>query len=1619
MRNFKKGLLAVLTAGFLASTAFGFAACNGGEENKGEVPETPEEATVYTVKFETNGGTLLPEQGANPGDKAVRPGDPKKAGYTFGGWYTNSACTTEYNFESGVNADTTIYAKWNAAPTTDAGYFRLTQEEDGWAVGAKPGMNMPVDVVIPEEIEGKKITSVAVSGFEDVGNVQSVTLPDSVTSIGQRAFRNCTDLEVVLGGENVETIDSDAFDNTVWDNNLPAGEVYLGKTLYKYASSIFVETAIEVEEGTVGIAAGAFLNQPNLVGITFPESLKYIGSYAFGADSEQNANALSEVVLPDSVEEVGDAAFRYAPIESLVIGKGVEYIGAKAFVGGNITYLEYNAPDAVIANATFDGMTAPATVKVSSEVKEFPANLFKGWKGIVSVDLGTGITVLPANAFDGLENLAALKFGDLTRIGNNAFRGIAVPELTVPATVTRIGASAFANNTALKKVTYNAVDTTAPDSYFAAFKGCDHLEEVVIGDTVKVIPKQLFYCQDSVTRLTLGSKLEKIGYQSFYGTGLEGKLVLPSSLKELGDSSFAAADDSAAETFGSKNEMRLTKVTIPATLERLGANAFARNTYLTALDWYATHVENFAYSERVNSPGTFYSAFNGCKELKYVTIGSGTYDAVTELPAKFLQGCSAVESIDLNRVTKINSYAFDGCTRLTDVGTNNLSQLTTLGTDALKGTAWYNELASVDGPIYIGKILVGFGGTMEDGYALSIKSGTTTIADAAFQGKSKLTSITFPTSVTTIGTNAFYNCTGLTGELKLGTGILEIGQSAFYNCNKLTKITWNSRLQTIGENAFEDCKLTEMVEDFKIPKSVTKIGSGAFQDVVITGKISVEAGSTLTEIPTRCFRHAEPAEIDLGESVTTLGTDWCGFESETSKTKYNLNWLSSVTAFNAPNITYVGGGGLANLKPELQANIDTTKLTYVGSEGMYGWAQETVEFGDVEFGGSIFARYHSNKNAAYENTAVKKVIINGAIKEIGDYAFFKSYALGEVELKHPEALRKIGQYAFNQVGSKAENGTLTIDISHVTEFGDYAFSTSKFAADNLKFSDDLEKIGDYAFDSTSLTGELVVGQKLERLGKGAFTNPNFTKLTIKGNLEEVASNAFRRNSEIGAHANLTEVTLEEGVRILDGNVFSAAAGAVINLPSTIEAAGDLTGFAIVNFNGYLEPGDLSESTFSKSAALHIDNAETLKQYEAGTIWEPYRNQFVGPDGVKGGWYLNGEGKLLQYKGSKTQIVIPKEVTSFTIGQILTTQAEFTADKTFTLEQGNTNYKLDSAKKMLTSADGKTLYYYYGADADFDDGTIETVMPYAFAYSTTLKTLSLPKATSLGANMIIGTTVTSISADSLLEVGASAFKGLTSLETFNGAKVTKVGDSAFDGCTALVNVTLPLVTEVGASAFNKTGITNGSLALAKLTSIGNNAFASCKSITGDVDISAATTLGTGIFSSCSEITSVKLNSAITAIPNNMFSYCSKLVNVTGATITEIGNSAFSSCAKIEIDLSKVTKVGQMAFRSSGLTELKLDSVVTIDQYAFDSCKLTKVYIGENCTSIGGNAFTPSSGKATYELTIKAPVPPTLGSNALHKMFQWGGKIYVPANLVETYKKATGWKDDAATIFAIEE
>ena len=233
----KKKLVALLLALCCTTTVGALTACN---HDKPDDPNSNLEQTEFTVSFDSKGGSSVADQGVFGNGKITDPGAPVKYGYDFIGWYKNDACTEKWNFETDtVKGHMTLYALWQIKDATADTYFDFTAQDNGTvAISVKTGQNLPADVILPSVHEEKAVTAIKDNAFEEQKAVKSVLIPDSVKTIGQRAFRNCTNLEQVLGAENVERIDGAAFGGTKYDSNLSGGAVYLGKTLYKYAGGM-------------------------------------------------------------------------------------------------------------------------------------------------------------------------------------------------------------------------------------------------------------------------------------------------------------------------------------------------------------------------------------------------------------------------------------------------------------------------------------------------------------------------------------------------------------------------------------------------------------------------------------------------------------------------------------------------------------------------------------------------------------------------------------------------------------------------------------------------------------------------------------------------------------------------------------------------------------------------------------------------------------------------------------------------------------------------------------------------------------------------------------------------------------------------------------------------------------------------------------------------------------------------------------------------------------------------------------------------------------------------------------------------------------------------------------
>jgi len=255
--------------------------------------------------------------------------------------------------------------------------------------------------------------------------------------------------------------------------------------------------------------------------------------------------------------------------------------------------------------------------------------------------------------------------------------------------------------------------------------------------------------------------------------------------------------------------VRLTSVTISNSVTTIGEGAFLFCTDLTSVT-----IGNSVRTIESN-------AFAYCTGLTSVTIPN----SVTTIGGGVFAGCTGLTSVTIpNSVTTIGGGVFAGCTGLTSINVNP---------DNANFSSEYGVLFNKNKAT-----LIKYPPGREGEY--TIPNSVTTIGEQAFMDCTGLTSVTIPNSVTTIGEQAFNGCTGLT-SVTIPNSVTTIGEWAFIGCTGLTSVTIPNSVTTIGERAFNSCTgLTSIISLRAVPPSV---GLGAFLNINASACLYVPQGS--------------------------------------------------------------------------------------------------------------------------------------------------------------------------------------------------------------------------------------------------------------------------------------------------------------------------------------------------------------------------------------------------------------------------------------------------------------------------------------------------------------------------------------------------------------------------------------------------------------------------------------------------------------------------------------------------------------------------------------------------------------------------------------------------------
>lgn len=715
-----------------------------------------------SISFESNGGSEVSSIFIGKDGSINLPNEPQRDGYSFDGWYFDTAFTEPYSFETATVKirDFILYAKWIKNGLV------FTQINHSYAVTGFNGNDE--SVTIPSTYKTLKVTTIATNAFLGKSSLFSVTIPSSITAIHESAFNDCYFLTIsteLSGKPQGWHANWNEGAPVVWNNKTNSvaddGYTYFTKDNIRYAVRSDGSAKIVRYNGN-----SSQFNIPSTVNFGDTSySVKTIGKHCFNSQSN-----ITGITIPDSVEHIEDFAFAESKMKSIALPGNLKSIGRCAFVSSsNLTHIFLPSSVLTIGSEAFD-YCASLVIYTSNASKK------SGWDNqwrintLANRDIpvywninATNYTTLSdvqyvvqndkaiVSKFIGNVNeitipsritIGAAQY-DVTSVGDIAFaRNNSIQKIILPLSVSKIGYASFANCSALNtfNIHENIVNIGA-----MAFSQCDSLNSITIPASVTYIGADIFDgCDSLVINCEAGNKLGGWSYDWNYENGSESSRIVNwgvNNIKDNPDYNYVVHNSKVYLTSYKGSD---TDISIPEKIAGMDVVSFG-------------------------------NIFQGNENLLSISIPE--------------------------TILRISDYAFYKCFAMTSVELP--SSVLSIGEYAFAGTVKEGESMSLE---------VVF---------LSYEIELETIGNNAFAFCTKLKSFNIPPSLYKIGNEAFYNCYEL-DSIVLRNNVTQIGKDAFYNCDNVTiycemgednvpanwSKDWNSTNETTLWNQETDQKFT-------------------------------------------------------------------------------------------------------------------------------------------------------------------------------------------------------------------------------------------------------------------------------------------------------------------------------------------------------------------------------------------------------------------------------------------------------------------------------------------------------------------------------------------------------------------------------------------------------------------------------------------------------------------------------------------------------------------------------------------------------------------------------------------------------------------------------------------
>ncbi len=317
--------------------------------------------------------------------------------------------------------------------------YKLNEDEISYSV--YEGSSTANRIVIADIYNGLPVTNIGKKAFL-CSELTSITIPDSVTSISEEAFRGCSKLTSIIIPKSVTSIDMNAFCHCSGLTSITLSDSVkvIGQDAFLYCSKLTIISYTGGIVGWCGISGLSYLRSSS-------QTLYIDGKGLTG-----------ELVIPDGVTSIGDSAFRYCTsLTSITIPDSVTSIGPGAFADcSRLTSI--NIPNGVtcIGKITFSGCSRLTSITIPDSVTSISSEAFWGCSGLTSITIPKNVTSIGSHVFYGCTSLKSITIPDsVTYIGDYAFDSCtSLTGITIGNSVTRIGQWAFSGCSKLTSVTF-------------------------------------------------------------------------------------------------------------------------------------------------------------------------------------------------------------------------------------------------------------------------------------------------------------------------------------------------------------------------------------------------------------------------------------------------------------------------------------------------------------------------------------------------------------------------------------------------------------------------------------------------------------------------------------------------------------------------------------------------------------------------------------------------------------------------------------------------------------------------------------------------------------------------------------------------------------------------------------------------------------------------------------------------------------------------------------------------------------------------------------------------------------------------------------------------------------